>query len=71
MPGKAKGTVGGRRTTSKQQKLFGMARGMQEGTVPKRYSPEAAKIARTIGPRDLSNIAKKPAGGFRKTPKKK
>jgi hypothetical protein len=47
-----------------------MARGMQEGTVSKRYSPAAAKIAKDIKPRDLHVIAQKPRGGFRKAKRK-
>jgi hypothetical protein len=39
---------------------------MQQGTVKKSYSPAAAKIAKSIAPSDLHNIAKKPKGGFRK-----
>jgi hypothetical protein len=45
---------------------MGIARGMQKGDVPKSYSKEAAGIAKSIAPEDLHNIAKKPAGGFRK-----
>jgi hypothetical protein len=66
LPGKAKGTIGGHKTTGKQQKLMGIARGMQEGTVPKSYSKEAAKVASSIAPEDLHNIAKKPKGGYRR-----
>jgi len=69
MPGKPKGTVKGKRTTAKQQKLFGIARGMQKGETPKSYSPEAAKVAKQIAPSDLHNIAKKPKSGFRKKAK--
>jgi hypothetical protein len=66
MPGKPKGTIKGNKTTAPQQRLMGMARGMQEGTVPKSYSKQGAKIASTIAPKDLHNIAKKPAHGYRK-----
>jgi hypothetical protein len=66
MPGKPKGTIKGHATTKPQQKMMGIARGMQEGTVPKSYSKPAAKIAKSIAPKDLHNIAKKPKGGFRK-----
>jgi hypothetical protein len=66
MPGKPKGTIKGFKTTKPQQKLMGIARGMQKGETSKSYSPQAAKIAKTIGPKDLHNIAKKPKGGFRK-----
>jgi hypothetical protein len=66
MPGKPKGTVRGHKTTAAQQRLFGAARGMQEGSTPKSYSPQIAKVAKQIGPKDLHNIAKKPKGGFRK-----
>jgi hypothetical protein len=66
MPGKPIGTVRGAKTTARQQKLFGIARGMQEKTTPKSYSPAAAKIAKDIGPKDLHKIASKPKGGFRK-----
>lgn len=66
MPGKAKGTVRGHKTTASQQKMMGIARGMQKGDVPKSYSPGAARIARDIPARDLHNIARKPKGGFRK-----
>jgi hypothetical protein len=66
MPNKPKGTIKGNKTTPAQQKLFGMARGMQKGDVKKGYSPAAARIASDIGPKDLHNIAQKPKGGFRK-----
>lgn len=71
MPNKPAGSVRGHKTTAKQQKLFGIARGMQEKTTPKSYSPQAAKISKTIGPSDLHKIASKPKGGFRKLGKKK
>jgi hypothetical protein len=70
MPGKPKGTIGGKKTTSAQQRLMGVARGMQKGDVPRSYSKAAAGIAKSIAPADLHNIAKKPKGGFRKKPKK-
>jgi hypothetical protein len=66
MPNKPKGTIKGKRTTPSQQRLMGIARGMQKGDVPKSYSKEAAGIAKTIKPADLHNIARKPKGGFRK-----
>jgi len=66
MPGKPKGTIKGFKTTKPQQKLMGIARGMQKGETPKSYSGPAAKIAKSIAPGDLHNIAKKPKGGFRK-----
>jgi len=66
MPGTPKGTIRGKKTTPAQQRLFGAAKGMQEGTVKKSYSPAAARIARDIAPKDLSNIARKPKGGYRK-----
>lgn len=69
MPGKPKGTIKGHKTTSRQQSLMGIARGMQKGEVPRSYSKEAAGIARTIKPADLHVIAKKPTGGFRKKKK--
>jgi len=69
MPGKAKGTIKGKRTTAAQQRLMGLARGIQKGEVPKSYSPQGAKIAKSIEPADLHNIAKKPAHGFRKKKK--
>lgn len=61
-----KGTVRGHKTTSKQQKLMGIARGMQKGDVPKGYSKEAASIASSISPEDLHGIASKPKGGYRR-----
>jgi len=70
MPGKPIGTIRGHKTTKSQQKLFGVARGMQEGTTPKSYSPQATKIAKSIEPSDLHKIAKKPKGGYRKAGKK-
>jgi hypothetical protein len=64
MPGKPKGTIRGHKITAAQQKLFGTARGMQEkGGATK---TPAGKIAKSIAPSDLHNIAKKPKGGFRK-----
>ena len=71
MPGKPKGTVRGHKTTASQQKLMGIARGMQKGETPKGYSPQAAKISKSIEPSDLHKIASKPKGGFRKLGKKK
>jgi hypothetical protein len=70
MPNKPIGTVRGYKTTKPQQKLFGIARGVQEGTTSAKYSPQATKIAKTIGPKDLHKIASKPKGGFRKKGKK-
>lgn len=64
MPGKPKGTIKGHKTTPAQQRLFGTAKGMQESG--KTSNTAAGRIARDIAPRDLSNIAKKPKGGFRK-----
>lgn len=64
MPNKPIGTIRGHKTTKAQQRLFGMARGMQEGGV-KTPGP-AAKIASSIAPSDLHKIAKKPKGGYRK-----
>jgi hypothetical protein len=66
MPGKPKGTIKGFRTTKPQQKLMGIARGIQKGETSPKYSPQAARIAKTIEPSDLHNIAKKPSKGFRK-----
>jgi hypothetical protein len=66
MPNKPRGTVKGKKTTPAQQRLFGIARGMQKGETPKSYSKEAAGIAKSIKPADLHNIARKPKGGFRK-----
>ena len=63
---KALGTVRGHKTTPAQQRLFGVARGMQEGTTPKSYSPEAAKIAGSLSGKEVHKIASKPKGGFRK-----
>lgn len=66
MPGKPKGTVRGHKTTSTQQKLFGIARGMQKGEVPKNYSSDAAKIAKSESVADLHRMAQKPRGGYRR-----
>jgi len=65
MPGKAKGTIHGKKTTAPQQKIMGIARGIQKGEVSPKYSKSAARIARDIPAADLHNIAKKPKGGFR------
>jgi hypothetical protein len=70
MPGKPKGTIKGHRTTAAQQRLMGIARGVQKGETSPKYSPQATKIAKTIAPSDLHTIAKKPKGGFRKPSKK-
>jgi hypothetical protein len=70
MPGKPKGQIKGKKTTPAQQRLMGVARGMQKGEVPRSYSKEAAGIAKSIAPADLHNIAKKPKGGFRRKGKK-
>jgi hypothetical protein len=66
MPNKPIGTVRGHKTTPAQQKLFGIARGVQKGETSAKYSPQATKIAKDIGPKDLHKIASKPKGGFRK-----
>lgn len=71
MPNKPIGTVGGRKTTKPQQKLMGIARGIQKGETSPKYSPQAAKIAKTIEPSDLHKIAQKPKSGFRKLGKGK
>jgi len=68
IPKGTKGAVRGHKTTPAQQRLFGMARGMQKGTVSKSASPQAAKIAKQIPPKALHNVASKPKGGFRKSP---
>ena len=68
MPNKPAGTVKGHKTTPAQQKLFGIARGIQQGGVPAKYSPAAAKIAKSEKPADLSKMAKRPKGGYRKSP---
>jgi hypothetical protein len=70
MPNKPIGTVRGHKTTKPQQKIFGIARGIQEGKTSPKYSPAAARIAKDIGPKDLHKIASKPKGGFRKKGKK-
>jgi hypothetical protein len=70
MPGQPKGSVRGHKLTKPQGKLFGIARGIQEGTTSAKYSPAAAKIAKSIGPKDLHTIASKPKGGYRKAGKK-
>jgi hypothetical protein len=68
IPNKPKGTIKGKKITAAQQKLFGTARGMQErGGASK---TPAGKIAKSIAPSDLHNIAQKPKGGFRKKGKK-
>jgi len=66
-----KGTIKGKRTTAAQQRLMGVARGIQKGETSKSYSPEAAKIAKDISPKDLHGIAQKPKSGYRKLGKKK
>jgi hypothetical protein len=66
MPGKPKGTVRGHKITAAQQKLFGVARGIQKGEVSKSYSSQAAKIAKSESAADLHKMAQKPRGGFRK-----
>jgi len=68
IPRGTKGAIRGHKTTPAQQRLMGMARGMQKGTVPKSASPQAAKIARQIPPKALHKVAQKPKGGFRKSP---
>jgi hypothetical protein len=66
MPGKPKGTIKGHPITRAQQKLFGMARGMQEGSTLKTKTA-AGKIAKSIAPSDLHKIAQKPKSGYRKS----
>ena len=65
-PKKALGTVKGHKTTKKQQKLFGIARGMQKGQTSKSYSPQAAKLAKSLSGKEVHKIASKPKGGFRR-----
>jgi hypothetical protein len=65
MPDQPKGVVRGRKLTSKQAKLFGTARGMQESGKTGGKTA-ASQIARSIAPSDLHKIAKKPKGGYRK-----
>jgi hypothetical protein len=65
MPGTPKGTIRGHKITKAQQRLFGAARGLQEAGKSSRTA--AGKIAKSIAPRDLHQIAKKPKGGYRKT----
>jgi hypothetical protein len=63
MPNKPKGTIKGKKITEAQQKLFGTARGMQESGSSSKTA--AGKIAKSIAPGDLHNIAQKPKGGYR------
>jgi hypothetical protein len=63
---KALGTVRGHKTTPAQQKLFGIARGVQKGETSAKYSPEATKIAKSLSGKEVHKIASKPKGGFRK-----
>jgi hypothetical protein len=63
-PNQPKGTVRGKKLTKAQQRLFGTARGMQEAG--KTSKTAAGQIAKSIVPSDLSKIAKKPKGGYRK-----
>jgi hypothetical protein len=63
MPRKA-GMVRGHKTTAAQQRLMGAARGAQESG--KKTFPAAQKIANTVPPAKLHQMAKKPKGGFRK-----
>jgi hypothetical protein len=58
-----------------QQKFFGIVHGMQKGTVPKSYSPKAAKAAKTIEPKaakefaatKMKGLPKHTIGGLKKT----
>jgi hypothetical protein len=61
-----KGKVRGHKTTKRQQALFGIARGMQKGDVPKKYSKAAARIAGSLSSKEVHTIAQKPKGGYRK-----
>lgn len=63
---KALGTVRGHKTTAPQQKIFGIARGMQKGDVSPKYSKAAAKIAGSLSGKEVHKIASKPKGGYRK-----
>jgi hypothetical protein len=65
MPNKPIGTIRGKKITKAQQRLFGTARGFQEKGGATKGTP-AAKIAKSIGPKDLHKIAQRPKGGFRK-----
>jgi len=62
---KALGTVRGHKTTPAQQKLFGIARGMQKGETSPKYSKAAAKIAKSLSGKEVHKIASKPKGGYR------
>lgn len=45
-----------------QQKLMGIALGIKRGEVPPGYSPEAARLARTMSEPDLEDFAAAPRG---------
>lgn len=62
---KALGTVRGHKTTKPQQKIFGIARGIQKGEVSPKYSKAAAKIAKDLSSKEVHKIASKPKGGYR------
>lgn len=63
------GTVKGHKTTKKQQRFFGIARGMQKGDTSKSYSPAAAKLSRSLSGKEVHKIASKPKSGFRRSPR--
>lgn len=45
--------------TEKQRKLFGIARAIQKGETSARYSPTAAKVAKTVNPEKVREFARK------------
>ena len=45
--------------TKSQQKLFGIARGIQKGEVSSDYSPQANKIAKTVSSKTVKEFARR------------
>ena len=58
-------------TTEAQRKLMAIALQIKRGELPASYSPEAAKLARTMTERQLRDYAKKPVKKATKQKRKK
>jgi len=46
--------------SEKQRRLFGTALAIKRGETPASYSPEAARIARTMSEKEIREFAKRP-----------
>lgn len=54
-----------------QRKFFGIALAIKKGKTPKAYSPEAAKVAKSMSKKALKHFAKTKEKGLPKRKRKK